>query len=103
MLINIYWWKPFIVSNHFVVFGGYSSGAIGYVKYLICCVTSRNHVIGGSSNFINGDPWWYVTILPILVGIGIAVIDMFLVCHGSIKTTLIKGDVTIIMGAPQVC
>ena len=55
-----------MVNHHFAIFGGHWSSANGDVKYLICHVTSQNHVIGGSSNFMSWTSSWYVTILPSL-------------------------------------
>ena len=55
-----------MVTHHFAMFGGHWSSANGDVKYLICHVTSQNHVIGGSSNFMSWTSSWYVTILPSL-------------------------------------
>ena len=50
--------------------------AIGDIKYLICHVTSPSHGIERSSNFKNGSSLWYVTTLPILVAIGILVVEI---------------------------
>ena len=61
-------------SFHSVMFGSNSSNVSGDIKYLICQVTSQKHVIEGSSNFISGNPLWYVTTLSSLVTIGIVVV-----------------------------
>ena len=70
--------KPLTVSHHLAMFGGHWSIAIGYVKYLIFHVTSQKYVIEGSSNFMCGSFLWYVTTLPSLLAIGIALVEMFL-------------------------
>ena len=44
--------------------------------FLICQVTSQNHVIEGSCNFLSGNSSWYVTTLLSLVAIGTAVVDI---------------------------
>ena len=58
-----------MVSHYFAMFGRHWSLAVGDKKYLICYVTSQNHVIKGSSNFMSGSSSWYVTTLPSLVAI----------------------------------
>ena len=52
--------------------GGYWSCSIGDIKYLICHVTSQNHVIEGSFNFMSGNSSMYITSLSSLVVIDIA-------------------------------
>ena len=79
-----------MVSHHLVMFGGYCSIAIGYIKYLICHVTLQNYLIEGSSNFMSGNSSWYVTTLPSLVSIGILVLEIYHVIK-----------VTIMIQAPQ--
>ena len=68
-------------SHHLAMFGGHWSSASGDIKYLICHVTSQNHVIERSSNFMSESSSWHVTTLPSLVPIGIVAVEMFLVCH----------------------
>ena len=50
--IWIYGWKFPTMSHHLAVFGGHWTYANANIKYLIGHVTSQNHVIEGSSNFI---------------------------------------------------
>ena len=64
------------------------------MKYLICHVTSQNHVIE------RGSSSWFVTTLPILMAIDIVEICFKFVTQSS-KTTWLKGQVTITIGAPQ--
>ena len=58
------------------MFGGHLSSTSGDIKYLICHVTSQNHVFEGSCNFLSGSFSWYVTTLPSLVAIGIVVVEI---------------------------
>ena len=54
----------------------------GDIKYLICHVTSPNHMLEGSCNFMcenfscMAPPWWLS-----LVAIGMVIVEMSLVCH----------------------
>ena len=90
-----------MVTHHFAMFGGHWSSANGDVKYLICHVTSQNHVIGGSSNFMSWTSSWYVTNLPSLAARGIVVIEMFLVSHVIKQDDVITSQVTIMIETPQ--
>ena len=58
------------------MFGGDWSSASEDMKSLVCHVTSQNHVIVGSSNFMSGSSSWYVTIVPKFVAIGIVVVQI---------------------------
>ena len=58
------------------MFGRHWSITIGDMNYLTCHVTFQNHVIEGSSNFMSGSSSWYITTLPSLVAIGIAVVEI---------------------------
>ena len=79
------------MSHH--LFGGHWSSASGDIKYLTCHVSLQNHVIEGSSNFLSGSFSWYITTaLSSLVLIGIAVVEMFLVCHMIKPDNIIKGS-----------
>ena len=69
------------MSPRLAVFGGFWPTAIGDVEYLICHLTSRNHVIQGSSNFMSESFSWYVTTLRSLEAICIVVVDKTLVFH----------------------
>ena len=42
-------------SHHFPMFGGYWSSVNGDIKYLLCYVTSQNHLIEGSCDFLSGS------------------------------------------------
>ena len=42
--------------------------------YLICHVTSQDHLIEGSFEFMGGSSLWYVTTLKNLVAIGIVIV-----------------------------
>ena len=50
-----------MVSHNLTVLEGHWSSASEYIKYLICHVTSKNHVIVGSNNFMSGSSSWYIT------------------------------------------
>ena len=43
-----------MISHHLVMFGGDWSSLSEVVKYLVCHVTSRDHVIQGSCDFKGG-------------------------------------------------
>ena len=49
---------------------------LGWRKYLIYHVTSQNHVIKGSTNFMSWTSLWYVTDFSSLIGIGFVEIDV---------------------------
>ena len=49
----------------------------GDIKYLICHVTSQNHLTEVSSNFMSGRSSWCVNILPSLVAIGTVVVEIW--------------------------
>ena len=70
----IYGWKPLLVSHHFAMFGDHWSSGNEDKKYLICHVTSQNHLIEGRCNLISGSSSKYVTTLPSLVAINIALV-----------------------------
>ena len=55
-------------------------------------MTSQNHVIEQSSNFMSASSSWYVTTLLSLVPIGIVEVEMFLVCNGIKQYHTIKGS-----------
>ena len=57
------------MSHHFNMFGGYWCSASEDMKYLIYHVTSQNHVIKGSSNFLSGSCLWYLINLKLAIGI----------------------------------
>ena len=80
-----------MVSHNLTVIEGHWSSASEYIKYLICPVTSKNHVIEGSNNFMSGSSSWYITTLPNLVAIGIVKLEI-LVCHVISPDHMIKGS-----------
>ena len=45
-------------------------------KYLISQMTSQNHKIGRTNNFMSKRSLWYVTTLPSLVAIGIVIAEI---------------------------
>ena len=49
---------------------------IGNIICLICHVTLQDHAIKGSSDIMEGRSLWYITILPGLVDIGMAVVEI---------------------------
>ena len=57
---------------------GYWSCASGYVKCLICQVTSPNYFFEGLCNFMSGNSSLYVTTMPSLVSIGIVIVEICL-------------------------
>lgn len=61
------------MSHHLALFV-----AIGLVqvKYLLYPVTSQNHVIEESVNFVSGSSSWYVPTLPNLVTIETVVVEI---------------------------
>ena len=68
--------KPLIQNHRLGKLGGHWSNAIGDISYLICQVTSQKHETGEPSNFMSWSSSWYVTTLPSLVAIGIAVVEV---------------------------
>ena len=67
------------MCNHLATFVGHWSSAKGDMKYLIYHVTSQNHVIEGSTNFMSCSSSWYVIVTTLfsLVVIGIVVIVVY--------------------------
>ena len=65
-----------MISQHLAMFAGHWSGASGNMKYLICHATSLTHVIEGLCNFMSGSSSFYVTTLPSLVVLGVAVVEI---------------------------
>ena len=49
---------------------------IGNIICLICHVTLQDHAIKGSSDIMEGRSLWYITTLPGLVDIGMAVVEI---------------------------
>ena len=46
-VIWVYWWKTLLISHHVGMYGGHWSIACGDIKYLVCRLTSQNHMIEG--------------------------------------------------------
>ena len=67
-LYNFIWWKSLTVSHHIACLYNLSS-TIGDVTYLICQVTSKDHVIEESCDFLSGRSSLYDFTLPSLVAI----------------------------------
>ena len=65
-------WELVTVSHHIVMLNVYWSGASGGIKYLKCHANLQNHVIERSSNFMSGSSSSYITTLPSLLVIAIA-------------------------------
>ena len=77
-----YEWKALTLSLHLAMFGDNWSAASRDIKYLICRVISRNHVIEGSCNLMSRSSSLLVTILPSLIATDSGILDiMVLVCH----------------------
>ena len=49
--------------------------------FLICHMTSPDHLIERACEFMGGNSLCYVTTLISLVTIGIVMVEMFLICH----------------------
>ena len=65
-----------MVSYHPVMFGVHWSSASEDMTYLICPVTSKDHLIEGSSNVIGTSSSSYVSTLPGLVAIGTVEVEI---------------------------
>ena len=61
--------------------------------YLICHVTSHNHLIDWSWRFMVGSSLQYFTALIILVTIDVVVVEMFLICHLTPHDHMFEGFV----------
>ena len=79
-----------MIGYHLVIFGGHWSSASGNITYLICYTTLQARIIEGSCNFVRESSTLYVTTLLYLVGIGIVVVEMFLICHVVVSYYLMK-------------
>ena len=75
MYVNLGVEAPIRVSYHFAIFGGCWSTASGNVKYYICHMTRKKHLIEGSCD-MSGSSSYYFTILASLVVIGIVVTEL---------------------------
>ena len=59
--------------------------------YLICHVTSQDHLIEGSCKFMGGSSSLYVTTLTSSEAIGSTIVEMFLICHLTLRDHMFKG------------
>ena len=64
--------KLLTMSHNPAFLGGHWSNTSRHIRYLMRHVTPQNHVIERPSNFMRGSSSCYVTTLPSLVAIGIA-------------------------------
>ena len=51
-------WEPIAVYDHVVRFGNHKHCESGCIIFLICQVTSRDHMFKGSCKFLGGRPSW---------------------------------------------
>ena len=58
------------------MYGGHWSSRKVDISYSICHVTSQDLIIKGSCNFMDGSSSLNVTSVPILVAIGIVVVEI---------------------------
>ena len=65
-----------MVILHLAMFGSHWSSTSEDIKYLICYVTSQNHLIEGSCNFMSVSSSCHVTTLPCLVALGIVLVEI---------------------------
>ena len=72
-----FWGGSSLQSHYLPMLGDHQSGASGDMKYEICRVSSQNHVIEESCNYLSGCSSWYITTLPSLVAIGIVVVEIY--------------------------
>ena len=73
--------------------GSHWSSVSGYIKYLLSQMTSQNHVIEESSNFMSWSSLRYVTTTwSSLLAIGIVEVETFLVCQVIKQGHMIKGS-----------
>ena len=89
--MRLYGCKPPLVSHHHAMVGGQSSSTRDITDPTYH-VTSQDHVIEGSRNFVSETSSLYVTTLPSLVTIGIVVVEVFLICHTISHDGAIKGQ-----------
>ena len=73
------------------MFDAHRSSASGNVTYLICHMTSQDHVIERSCEVTDGSTPLYVTILPSLMAIGIVVVE---ICFSFFKLSQRPCDFT---------
>ena len=84
------WW-PLLMSHHPVTFGSRGHGECGDMLLFICQVTSHNHVIKGSCNFLCSNPLSEVPTPSHLVAIGLLEVDTSLfICYVTSCDKMIK-------------
>lgn len=66
------------------------SSATGDITYLICHVTSQEHEIEGSCNFLSESLLLYFITLPSLVVSSIVVVELFFISHVILQDRVIK-------------
>ena len=69
-------WKPLTVHHLLAMFDAHRSSASGNITYLICHMTSQDHVIERSCEVTDGSTPLYVTVQPSLMAIGIVVVEI---------------------------
>ena len=57
------------------MFGGHKHSGSGDIMVSVCHVILQEHVIKGSFDFIGESSLWQVTNLPILLAMGIVVVE----------------------------
>ena len=72
-LIRVYEWRTLTTSHYLIMFGVHWSGASGDITYFICHGASQEHVLERSYDGLGRSPSMYVTTLPRLLAMGIAV------------------------------
>ena len=65
-----------MASHNFAMFVGHWSDANESITSLVFRVTSEDHVSEGSLDFMGGSSSLYVTTLPSLIAVGIAVVEI---------------------------
>ena len=68
--------EPIMISYYPVNFGGHKHCCSRDIKFLTCHVTSHDHVIKDSCDFMGRSPSQYLTTQPSLVIIGIMVVQI---------------------------
>ena len=71
----------------------------GEDMFLVCHVTSREHMFKGLCEFMGWSPSRWVTILPCLVNIGLVQVEIYLACHVNLQNHVIEGSRNFMLGA----
>ena len=80
-------------SHHLAKFDGQRPCTGRYITYLICYVTSYDHVFRELYEFIRGSHLWQLTTLSSLMAIGLTIIEItHLICHVNLQDHVIKGS-----------